>query len=81
MMSSCMKLPTPGSVWIVHLWRNDGRSPSLRPMPCLVLTVSAQDDRSDPDGNDVRRCRLLMPSGSVDGVLSSMFDFSRGRLA
>jgi hypothetical protein len=77
-------LPTPGSVWMAYLWVSAGSRTtdlSLRATPCLVLTVSAQDDRSDPEGRDIRRCRLLTRDGSITGVLSSMLDLSHGRLA
>lgn len=77
-------LPTPGSVWMAYLWVSAGPHPidiSLKATPCLVLTVSAQDDRSDPESRDIRRCRLLSREGSITGVLSSMLDLSHGRLA
>ncbi len=70
-----MTIPTPGSVWITHMWEGTGPySVGFTRQPCLVLAVGPQDDRSNAAGDDVRRCKLLRSNGAVLEMLSSMME-------
>lgn len=63
-------LPLPGTVWVTHVWQQ--ASVKWITLPCLVLTIGTQSDRSDADGNEVRTCMLLTPSCVVLCLLTSM---------